>query len=79
VMAMSMKMSVLCNFEQCSLVDISDVSEMLAASFIRAVSQNIDNVPLKRRSVSTRLHSATSQKTVILRESCFITKVRSVN
>jgi hypothetical protein len=38
----------------CSLVDVYDVSEVLAASIIRAM-----------RHTSTRLHGATTQKTAI--------------
>jgi hypothetical protein len=45
----------------CSVVELTDVSEVRTASIVLMM----ETVSLKRRSVSTRLHGATSQKTVI--------------
>jgi hypothetical protein len=49
----------------CGLVN-TDVSEVLAASVVRAVMTMMETTPLKCWSAFARLHGATSQKTVIL-------------
>jgi hypothetical protein len=62
LMAMSVKMTIFGNVALCSLVVLTDVSEQLAASIITMMFG-----PLKRPSVFTRQHGATSQKTVIFK------------
>jgi hypothetical protein len=46
---------------------LTDISEVLTASIIRVILTMERKGPLKRLSVSTRLHSATSPNTIIFR------------
>jgi hypothetical protein len=60
--AASMKMAVFWDVAQCSLVEIDRRFRGLTAFVIRAIALMMEAVrPLKRRSISGRLHGATSQ------------------
>jgi hypothetical protein len=67
-MMASMKMAVFWVVAPCSLVEVTDVSEVLAASIIREMSHCPDNEAASISETlltSIRLHGATTQKTAI--------------